>query len=267
VPAEQWELVSTKHRAPLSDKQWQAVRSRYLQRRKAQTQLEPDCAICQDNIGLRRQALLSCSHSFHATCLSSIERYLGLQRCPLCRTEDYQLYYINDGWHCARSAAATRLQAWWRAVRVSKIYSTVLQERYRRNPVLAGQYALDGLEGLREQVVQQNEELQHEVDSFLASLEQGQAQRATTMAHLESQLQATAVQRVDWPRVRQQAEGRREDGCPICLQPLAEAAVLLRCTHTFHHTCLSILIKFTQRHESLQCPVCRDVVVQCPKPF
>ena len=230
-------------------------------------QPEPDCAICQDTIGLRRQALISCSHSFHAACLSSIERYLGLRRCPLCRTEDYQLYYINDGWHCARAAAATRLQAWWRAVVVRRQHSLQLQTRYRLNPVLAGKYALGDLTGLGNQVVQRHDRLQDEVAMFLASLEQGQAQRATTMAHLETKLQATAVQQVNWPRVRHQAEGRRQDGCPICLQPLVEAAVLLRCSHTFHATCLSILAKFKQRHEPLQCPVCRDMAVQCPEPF
>eukprot|EP00730_Choanoeca_flexa_P010076 TRINITY_DN15159_c0_g1_i1.p1 TRINITY_DN15159_c0_g1~~TRINITY_DN15159_c0_g1_i1.p1 ORF type:complete len:344 (+),score=24.41 TRINITY_DN15159_c0_g1_i1:2-1033(+) len=268
--AEKLELVATKHLAPLSEDEWKCVRNRYVKRRRAQRLSQPECAICQDVIGTRRQVLLSCSHSFHATCLRSIERYLGICRCPLCRTEDYQLYYINDGWHCARQMACVRIQSWWRGARTRRMYVAQLMSRYKRNRILAKQFAAQKMAKVSEGLERANQALQTEVDDFLASLDRDQASRAALMAQAHEQTMAKAASMVDWNSVRAIAEPRRADGCPICLQLLDQEqanGVLLRCSHVFHDACLQVVEKFKQEHEVLVCPVCRDTAVRCPIAF
>jgi hypothetical protein len=57
------------------------------------------------------QVLLSCSHTFHQTCLSSFERFgRQVQRCcPLCRCQAYEKRRIEDGERLWRHACAARI--------------------------------------------------------------------------------------------------------------------------------------------------------------
>lgn len=70
----------------------------------------------------RRQVLLSCSHTFHAACLASFERFSRQtagathRSCPLCRCASYEKKRIEDAAVLWRHACATRIQAAWRGV-------------------------------------------------------------------------------------------------------------------------------------------------------
>ena len=73
------------------------------------------CAICRGAFGTQQQALLSCGHAFHATCIRSLERWAKWHRiCPLCRTEEYKKRAINDSALDAKRRGAVTIQTAWR---------------------------------------------------------------------------------------------------------------------------------------------------------
>ena len=56
-----------------------------------------------------KQVLLSCSHVFHLSCLTSFERFSQKKCCPLCRSGGYQKRVIYEGSQYWRHRAATML--------------------------------------------------------------------------------------------------------------------------------------------------------------
>jgi hypothetical protein len=65
---------------------WATVERTCVERQFA----EESCSICRDDFQLQPQVLLSCSHVFHASCISSFERFTGHKTCPLCRHTPYE---------------------------------------------------------------------------------------------------------------------------------------------------------------------------------
>ncbi|KAH3723396.1 RING finger protein 32-like [Pelomyxa schiedti] len=55
---------------------------------KAQNRAVADCSICLTALASRETSLLSCSHVFHTSCITSFEEYntLPVDTCPVCRT-------------------------------------------------------------------------------------------------------------------------------------------------------------------------------------
>uniref|UniRef100_A0A8C4QPX1 RING-type domain-containing protein n=1 Tax=Eptatretus burgeri TaxID=7764 RepID=A0A8C4QPX1_EPTBU len=95
---------------PLSDDEWHLVKERSAHRRDFQR----PCAICKEELGIRSQVLLSCSHTFHKICLQAFEHFSGKKCCPLCCHEEYQARVVHEGTHWYRARCATRIQALWR---------------------------------------------------------------------------------------------------------------------------------------------------------
>lgn len=71
-------------REPPSQETWMTLATRARTRGACS-----HCAICRERLGLRASVLTSCSHVFHATCVSTLSRHAntaGLSlACPLCR--------------------------------------------------------------------------------------------------------------------------------------------------------------------------------------
>eukprot|EP01116_Phalansterium_solitarium_P021986 TRINITY_DN7083_c0_g1_i2.p1 TRINITY_DN7083_c0_g1~~TRINITY_DN7083_c0_g1_i2.p1 ORF type:complete len:197 (-),score=4.16 TRINITY_DN7083_c0_g1_i2:99-689(-) len=66
------------------------------------------CAICKERFGVQEQVLLSCSHTFHSTCLSSYERFSKSKTCPLCRKERYLTRKTKEGYKVHRVDCSTK---------------------------------------------------------------------------------------------------------------------------------------------------------------
>lgn len=75
------------------------------------------CSICI------AQVLLSCSHTFHAVCLSSFERHSGSRSCPVCRREQYQKKGIDDGLNAYKVTCAIKIQAVARGFLARQLYT------------------------------------------------------------------------------------------------------------------------------------------------
>ncbi len=56
-----------------TDAVWETLEAQSWARKDS----EGDCAICRDGFKLEHQVLLSCSHTFHFSCISSFERFTG----------------------------------------------------------------------------------------------------------------------------------------------------------------------------------------------
>ena len=79
---------------PLSAEEWQEVERQSLKRNPKFT--EP-CPICYEDLKLRPQSILSCSHVFHGKCLESFERFTRERVCPICRKKDYDKKVFIEG--------------------------------------------------------------------------------------------------------------------------------------------------------------------------
>jgi hypothetical protein len=55
--------------------EWDALETQSWARKDS----EGECAICRDGFKLEAQVLLSCSHTFHLSCIASFERFTGTQ--------------------------------------------------------------------------------------------------------------------------------------------------------------------------------------------
>ncbi|PRW39168.1 RING finger 32 [Chlorella sorokiniana] len=104
--------------APLSPAQW-------LERQQASQRRQDSagaCPICLRAFKAEEQVLLSCSHTFHAACLASFERFsrqtagAAERSCPLCRCASYEKQRIHDAALLWQHTCATRIQAVWRGV-------------------------------------------------------------------------------------------------------------------------------------------------------
>lgn len=90
--------------ASLGAAEWAAAREQ--SRRRGDSTLP--CAICHDDFGTAAQCLLSCTHTFHLSCITSFERFTGSLSCPLCRHTPYERRPIDDGLHAHRFKHAVR---------------------------------------------------------------------------------------------------------------------------------------------------------------
>jgi hypothetical protein len=90
--------------ASLGAAEWAAAREQ--SRRRGDSALP--CAICHDDFGTAAQCLLSCTHTFHLSCITSFERFTGSLSCPLCRHTPYERRPIDDGLQAHRFKHAVR---------------------------------------------------------------------------------------------------------------------------------------------------------------
>ena len=68
----------------LTPLEWTAIECNIRQR----SDPESCCPICMDGFNQGHEVLLSCSHMFHRSCLTSFEKFMknGVLTCPICRS-------------------------------------------------------------------------------------------------------------------------------------------------------------------------------------
>ena len=132
---------------PLNDQQWLNLEVSSLKRGDCATV----CSICYEGFKSDDQVILTCSHTFHATCISQFEKFTNAANkqssstvkkkkvCPLCRFEGYEKKRTTIGLQVARRRGATRIQALFRAKQVRVVFTRMLRDFYRGN----GEYRTD----------------------------------------------------------------------------------------------------------------------------
>ena len=81
---------------------------------------------------MQDQVILSCSHTFHAACITSFERFLRKKgrTCPICRHSDYQKKVTSVGAMAKRMSSARVAQSIIRMHLSRKMFKRMLREWY-----------------------------------------------------------------------------------------------------------------------------------------
>lgn len=264
ILAEQLGIVATDACAPLTEEQWQNIKAISRQRQDA----AQGCAICCDAFGLRPQVLLSCSHTFHHQCLTSVEQCIGKSCCPLCRCERYEKRIVFEGQIYWQHRAASRIQAAWRGWRTRRQWALPLERRFRTHPLLRRRYHLQALAQLTQACVSQASASHGAVDELLREIDSTRLQSQLLRQQIAVHQAKSAI---DWTLIHQRAAARygstsSQDAdieCAVCLQGLDKRPLaLLNCTHVLHAACLASLENFCP--DNATCPMCRQSYVKYP---
>mmetsp|Transcript_2143 Transcript_2143/g.3265 ORF Transcript_2143/g.3265 Transcript_2143/m.3265 type:complete len:324 (-) Transcript_2143:994-1965(-) len=227
-------------------------------RETAQHRNQTLCPICKDELKDENQILLSCSHVFHRTCLTSYEKFAQCSACPVCRLAHYQKKALDRN-ELLRHQMIMKIQAVYRSfVCVMRLHAMLKKggsSGHRSRNWVAREVSV-----ISDQIVRTVEKNNTEVDAFLAQIDASvaQARRAFKAVSL----------RVDWPVILNKAKERSQNECPICLGALSLDALkkgketkveILSCTHAFHTTCITSFEMFGHAGaDENMCPVCRS---------
>ena len=116
---------------PLSLEDWQKIEEMSKKRE------DGVCAICLDEFRDGQQVILSCSHTFHKTCLSSFEKHNKIQACPISRRQHYDKRVTDQGFRLYVLKCCVVVQKRWRGALVrERLYSRLIEENYKATSVL-----------------------------------------------------------------------------------------------------------------------------------
>lgn len=123
----------------LSKEDWDKLKRKAKERGDS----EHPCPICQEDYTTQEQVILSCSHTFHRSCLDAVERHFqGKKSCPLCRQENYEKRVVFEGRREYKQKCAIKLQAYWRMYRLRKRYLEYRKRVPPKDPMLRKKYLL-----------------------------------------------------------------------------------------------------------------------------
>lgn len=166
--------------------------------------------------------MLSCSHTFHAHCIESFEKFVAAQqrsngrrtvsfRCPLCRRQDYERVRIRDGEEAFRNRCATKIQATWRGYIVRKAYvaAVLLNPGVHSRPAVVAKLSV-----FTDKLIRHSEGARDHLEAELMAMD-AQAREASSF------LKSAPVERIeadDWTRLEDSAfQSGPAPQCAICL--------------------------------------------------
>ena len=235
--AQQLNLAPRPVRQQLSDADWLRVAEASQRRGDCQ---QP-CPICCEPFGLDAQLLLSCSHTLHAACLSSLERFTQQRVCPCCRHRDYCSRVVVSPVEAKRTRAAIAIQRVWRGHRARcRVAAMPPRDLHKRSAFY--------VERLEATAAQREDELAE----LFASCDVTLAAARSTIREAERQHEQPSEHL--WRRVRQRAtskahseQSRAAEACCICCEALHNGGrlVLLSCSHVLHRHCLRSYEQYT----------------------
>ncbi|MEE6467277.1 hypothetical protein FKM82_007187 [Ascaphus truei] len=252
----------------LTNDEWMKVKQRSVDQGDS---LQP-CVICKEEFELHPQVLLSCSHVFHRVCLEAFEKFAGKKMCPMCRKNQYQTRVIHDGAHLFKAKCVTRIQACWRGYIVRKWYKNLRQTVPPRNPKLRKHFFEKKFTEISNRLLRS---YNTDIDVLFNEIDYSIAVSRNVLHQLEENCIAQ-ISEVEWEKIQLQAVRQEIFDCPICIMPLCPSsdlqhscrneetrslcsrpAVLLSCSHVFHHSCLQAFEEFTLGDTHI-CPLCRS---------
>ena len=250
--------------SPLTDTEWQIAHQKSITRNDAQF----GCSICCQDFKLKKQVILSCSHTFHHQCILSFERHSQTLCCPLCRSTDYEKRVIDDGAEYWKQRCCVMIQSVWRSFVVLKEYRIMQDTIEPTSPRKKERFLLRKFQRINHNVMTSMDQRANDIDAFLLSIDSNiAASRAVfdsfQCENLDHEQQGKEEKEKltkdgkKWSEIRSVALKRQEKDCSICMELLDEEdCVLLSCSHVFHGDCIQSFERFAlQRFKT--CPICR----------
>jgi hypothetical protein len=207
----------------LTEAAWGEIKQRSNDRQDS----DCPCAICQEDFGLGQQVLLSCSHVFHRTCLTTFEKFVShnangsdLRTCPICRRSQYEKRVIYEGAKIHRAKCASRIQAAWRGYIVRQWYKSFRLDMSNipNDTKLRRRFYQEKLSEITDRIIASCDfdlnDLFNEIDR---NVEQARAIRQAFDARIR------IIDEDEWIEIKQRAKQRDELECSICkcsLQPM-----------------------------------------------
>ncbi|GMI46810.1 hypothetical protein TrCOL_g8155 [Triparma columacea] len=248
------------------------------------------CSICHEDLvvtgggadGGQEQVILSCSHTFHAACIASFEKFLRTKErtCPMCRHTNYQKKVTSVGTAMRRLECARLMQRCVKGWLVRKEKRSMLRKFYTDGYGEAGRrrdfYAKE-IGDLGSRVEKEVEAKEDSIDALFAEFDNSLALSRQVFsdnaadgvrgggdgggaAVKPTPKRKPSTTMCDWLKVWGQAKDRGDtQECPICLGPLNRGGgqMLLSCSHVFHKSCIEAFERFNI-YEVCLCPVCRS---------
>eukprot|EP01084_Bolivina_argentea_P043507 80163_1 len=248
--------------SPLRDSEWEMVRKQSITRNDAKY----GCSICCDDFKMKKQVILSCSHTFHYQCLLSFERHSQALCCPLCRNKDYEKSIIDHGLQYWKQRCYLLIQNTWRSYVCVKEYKIMQQTIEPRSPTKRERFYMRKFQNMNYNLISSVHQRCDDIDAFLSSIDDSIAVSRTVFnavnnpnndkeEHKEIELTRTGKR---WVEIKAVAIERNETDCSICMEQLKEKkCVLLSCSHVFHNDCVQSFERFTLNRIST-CPICRQ---------
>uniref|UniRef100_A0A8B9ZEY6 Ring finger protein 32 n=1 Tax=Anas platyrhynchos TaxID=8839 RepID=A0A8B9ZEY6_ANAPL len=239
---------------PLTPEEWAKIKQRSIQHGDS---IQP-CAICREEFALQPQA-----------CLKAFEKFTGKKSCPMCRKKQYQTRVIHDGARLYKIKCAIRIQASWRGYIVRKWYKNLRKTVPPKDSKLRKQFFEEKVQQISSRLLSSYD---INLDEFFAEIDSTIAASRNVFQQVEEK--EIFVSENDWEKIQMQALRQEIVDCPICIMPLSltsqpasilsgnsnqfsRQAVLLSCSHLFHHTCLQAFEEFSLGVRHI-CPLCRS---------
>lgn len=214
------------------------------------------------------QVLLSCSHTFHAACLASFERFsrhtagATHRSCPLCRCASYEKWHIHDAAVLWRHTCATRIQAAWRGVLARRHARALRRLLPPTHPAVLRRWAVQELGECSKGLVASVDQGAAELDALFAELEATSRACQGVFAALEARCPgagaaaagaAGATDGGTGSRPATAQQGGSRGGPATGEQPRYAAAANLDCPAVPDWE--AAIDRFLQR-EAPECPIC-----------
>ena len=247
--AEKLGLVQSKN--ILSESDWRKQKSKSNKRNDSS---EP-CPICKEMyIPGRQQVLLSCSHVFHRSCISSYEKLSGRKSCPICRNLHYQTRVIYEGENLTLEACATKIQAVWKMYVIRKWYLKLRTRVPPKDPKLRKVFYEDKMKSMCERFLSEAQATESEIDMLMEEVDQN----IQFSRDVIKEFDYFSITDEKWNEIESKAISFGTTECPICMMPMSAGTslvALLSCSHIFHENCLSSYETFMSKKN---CPLCRE---------
>eukprot|EP00742_Colponemidia_sp_Colp-10_P009539 GILJ01010411.1.p1 GENE.GILJ01010411.1~~GILJ01010411.1.p1 ORF type:complete len:391 (+),score=23.92 GILJ01010411.1:30-1202(+) len=237
---------------PLSETQWSEIKS------KTKARQEAFCPICMEEFALEQQVILSCSHVFHKTCLTSFEKFSKSKSCPMCRKQAYEKRTFDGGKELYAHRCATQIQAHWRGYKLRQAFYELQRANPPKDPRLRRKFFGERLRNVSDRFFMELDREHDSLDSFLAEIDSSLEQSRKVINNAASMADARTVTEEVWTTAREKALGRADTVCPICYCELnaRKEVCLLTCSHVFHSQCIQSFENFNV-YDNRQCPLCR----------
>eukprot|EP01083_Nonionella_stella_P146423 460488_1 len=216
--------------SPLTNNEWQMVHRESIKR----NDVSYGCCICCDDFKMRKQVLLSCSHSFHYQCLLSFERHAQVLCCPLCRSADYEKKIIDDGAKYWKDRCYLLIQNTWRAFICLKEYRKMQDTIEPKSPTKKERFYLRKFKKMNDNLISHIDERTDDIDAFLLSIDNSIAVSRAVFDAIEDGSQAMDDEKDNekenkytksgraWKDIKQLALTRNETDCSICMEVLKD---------------------------------------------